>query len=77
MNGVFIQIIDKGDKPIGLWYTEDNDIISTGGLLSDLFKDYRNTDMYKSEGTDGFEYYVFCMGYGIKEIVMNKEYIRY
>jgi hypothetical protein len=75
MNGVFIQITDRGDKPIGLWYTEEDEIISASGMLSDWFKDYRNTDMYESEGVDGFEDYVLSMGYRIKDIVIHKVYV--
>jgi hypothetical protein len=74
MKGVLIQINDTDNESIGLWYTEENEIVSNTGMLVDWFRSYQDSDTYDQEGEDGFEGFVKeSQGYIIERVFIEEE----
>jgi len=74
MKGILIQINNIDGESIGLWYTEEKEIIENTGMLVDWFRSYDDSDMYYEEGIDGFDDFVKeSQGYIIERVFINEE----
>jgi hypothetical protein len=73
MKGDLIQINNVDDESIGVWYTEEVEILSNNNLIVDWFRSYANSDMYNEKGVDGFVAYVKQIGYNIERVFINME----
>jgi len=75
MKGVLIQILNVDEVPIGLWYTEEKELMENTGMLVDWFRSYDDSDMYNEEGVDGFSNFVRDMGYKILRVFTYQEFL--
>lgn len=74
MKGVLIQISNIDDESIGLWYTEEKELIDNPSMLVDWFRDYDDSDKYDEDGIDGFDEYVKeNQNYVVERVFINFE----
>jgi hypothetical protein len=75
MKGVLIQILNVDEIPIGMWYTEEKELMENTGMLVDWFRSYDDSDMYNEERVDGFSNFVRDMGYKILRVFTYQEFL--
>ena len=70
MTGILILILDI--EPIGLYHTDESELIESPGMLANWFRDYDDSDAYNELGIDGFEEYVAEIGYKIERVFIHE-----